>query len=376
LFFLQITGALTKRTAISATQRSPGFWKRATSSSFYIKLTNWEYWPLPVANLPVVAIWLWYALRARQLFFFTAVNPVIETGGAWGESKIGILQRIPETYLPTTLFFEKDVDFQQVIQQIEAKGLVFPIIAKPDIGERGLLVSKIKSAQDLANYMAKNRMNFLIQAFLDLPLELAVLHHRMPGESKGCITSVCVKETLKVTGDGHSSIHQLMEAYPRAKLQIPRFEAAYPELLKMVLPPGEVKELEPIGNHCRGTMFLNGNHHIDEAFTAAFDEVVRQMDGIHYGRFDMKCTSVEDIRQGKGFMVMEYNGIGAEPAHIYDPTYPVLKKYRDIFRHWKIIYRIYRRQADRGVGCMTLSEGIRSLKAYSDYKKSLRTTPV
>ena len=118
-------------------------------------------------------------------------------------------------------------------------------------------------------------------------------------------------------------------------------------------------------------MFLNGNHHIDEAFTAAFDQVAAQMKDIYYGRFDMKCTSIEDIRNGKGFMVMEYNGVGAEPAHIYDPAYRFVEKHRDIYRHWRVIYQIYKVQARKGVRSMTLSEVITRLKAYAQYKKRL-----
>jgi hypothetical protein len=57
-----------------------------------------------LTNIPVVFIWLWFALKARKLFFFTAVNPAIETGGVLGESKIIILNRIPKEVVPKTIF--------------------------------------------------------------------------------------------------------------------------------------------------------------------------------------------------------------------------------------------------------------------------------
>ena len=346
-------------------------WLRVRNSTFFIKLTNWEYWPMYVANLPLVMIWAWFALRARRLFFFSAVNPAIETGGMWGESKFNILKRIPSSHVPTTVFVKQGTDFQIMLEKMEDIGLTYPVIAKPNIGERGFLVSKIKNEAELLEYATKNPVDFLIQKFVDLPLELAVMHHRFPGREKGKVTSVCIKETLKVVGDGHSTVRELMDSYPRARFQLTRFELEFPELLDNILPAGESLELEPIGNHCRGTMFLNGNHHIDEAFTAAFDQVAAQMKDIYYGRFDMKCTSIEDIRNGKGFMVMEYNGVGAEPAHIYDPAYPFVEKHRDIYRHWRVIYQIYKVQARKGVRSMTLSEVITRLKAYAQYKKRL-----
>jgi len=346
---------------------SPGPRRR---SVFFTKLLNWEFWPVYLTNVPVILIWLWFALRAKRLFFFSAVNPVIETGGVLGESKIGILRRIPAAFVPITVFVKQGTPFPEILCSVKEAGLDFPVIAKPDIGERGFLVSKIKNEDGLRRYAAANPPDFLIQKFIGLPVELAVMHHRFPGEKGGRVTSICIKDTLKVTGDGRSTVRQLMAAYPRAQMQLARFEAGFSTLLDAVPGNGETVELEPIGNHCRGTQFLNGNEHIDEALTEVFNEVVAQMDGIHYGRFDLKCNSIEDIRRGREFMVMEYNGIAAEPAHIYDPSIPVLKKYQDIYRHWEIIYKIYRVQASRGVRCMNFGEAWQSLKKYRAYMKA------
>lgn len=324
------------------------------------------------ANLPLVMLVAWYALRARRPFFFSAVNPAIETGGMWGESKFNILRRMPDSHIPPTIFVKQGTDFQPIIQRMREVGLdVWPVIAKPDVGERGFLVTKIKDEAQLRDYLTNNPIDFLIQGFVDLPLELAVLCHRLPDSRKTTVTSICVKETLKVKGDGQSSIRQLMLRSVRASLQLPRFEAEQPELLNKVPALGQSLELEPIGNHCRGTMFLNGNEHIDAEIHAIFESVLAKMDGIHYGRFDMKCKSIEHLRSTGEFKAVEFNGIGAEPAHIYDPQYPLWKKYRDIHQHWKVIFKIYKMQAANGVEAMTLTEGIASLRAYSSYKKSL-----
>lgn len=346
--------------------------KKLKNSTFYIKLTNWEYWPFYISNIPLVFIWAWFALRARKAFFFTAVNPVIETGGMWGESKFNILRRIPNSHVPITIFVGKGTSFKRLLGKIADLELKYPLIAKPNIGERGTLVSKIKNERELKAYLKANDIDFLVQEFVDLPLELAVMHHRLPGQKKGSITSVCIKETLKVVGDGQKTVRELMLDSDRARLQLARFETNSKTLLEKVLPNGHRLELEPIGNHCRGTMFLNGNHYIDEKLIAVFDSVALQMEDIHYGRFDLKCTSLEDLKAGQGFMVMEYNGIGAEPAHIYDPSYPLWKKYMDIYRHWSIIYRIYIMQRRKGVEAMSIAEAIERLKAYMAYKKSLK----
>ena len=340
------------------------------NSPFFIKLFNWEYWPIWLANIPLIFIWLWFALKARKLFFFTAVNPVIETGGVMGESKINILNRIPKEVLPKTIFVSEDADFQGVLMKVKSLKLDYPIIAKPDVGERGLLVSKIKNEAHLQEYFETNKINFLIQEFVDLPQEWAVMHHRFPDSNGGTITSICIKESLKVKGNGKSNIRTLMAQKPRSILQIERFEKEFPNLLNQVPKEGEIVELEPIGNHSRGTKFLNGNHLIDNELIETFNRIAAQMDDIYYGRFDMKCESKEAVKNGN-FKVLEYNGIAAEPAHIYDPDYPFFKKYRDIYRHWKIIYKIYKVQKKKGVKSMTWKEMKASYKKYSDYMKSL-----
>ena len=40
------------------------------------------------------------------------------------------------------------------------------------------------------------------------------------------------------------------------------------------------------------------------------------------------------------FKIIEVNGVNSEPAHIYEPSYSLLKAYRDIFHHMEIIYEI------------------------------------
>lgn len=232
-------------------------------------------------------------------------------------------------------------------------------------------MSKIKSEQELLSYFSNNKIDFIIQEYIGLPVELSVMYHRIPDARRGRVTSLCIKETMKVQGDGKSTIEGLMVSSARAKLQLKRFKRQFSDLLKNIPERGKVVELEPIGNHCLGTMFLNGNHFIDEKLELIFDQIGMQMDDMYYGRFDLKCNSIKALKNGLGFKLMEYNGIGAEPSHIYDPSYPLFKKYKDVYKHWKIIYKIYKIQKNKGVKAMGLGEAIQRFKIYSNYQKSL-----
>ncbi len=348
-------------------------WKRFRQSTFFVKLLSWEYWPVYITNIPVIGIWLFFALRSRALFFFSAVNPVIETGGVMGESKINILNRLPKSAIPKTVFIKKEnATVNTVLDEMVLAELSFPIIAKPDVGERGFLVEKIARQEELNDYVENINVDFIIQEYIGFPEELSVMYHRMPNGEPGKVTSVCVKKTLEVLGDGVSTVEQLMQEYPRARLQLDRFRKSYSSVLKTIPKNGELIELEPIGNHCRGTTFLNGNHHIDEQLERVFDKIGIEMQGIHYGRFDLKCASIESLKAGRKFKILEFNGIASEPAHIYDPEYPVLKGYMDIFKHWKIIYKISKIQRAKGVESMSPKEAYESLVNYFKYMRSAK----
>ncbi|MFZ2898684.1 MAG: hypothetical protein WA004_08690 [Saprospiraceae bacterium] len=338
----------------------------------FLKVFVWEYWPMWMGILPTIFFWLWFALRARRLFFFSAVNPSIETGGMMGESKHRIMNHIPEEYLPDTVFVKRGMGWEEVAGAVRQKGLVYPLIAKPDVGERGFQVVVARDEGMLRAYHARNDMDFLIQDFVELPEEVSILYHRFPGAEKGAITSICLKEFLGVRGDGRSSVRQLMEREPRASLQVARFEQESPDKLAAVPAEGERLLLEPIGNHCRGTKFLSGNHLIDAELTAVFDRISHRMEGICYGRFDMKCGSIEALRRGQDFKILEFNGASAEPAHVYDPAIPVWKKYRDIFRHWQIMYHIYLAQRERGYEAMSFGEAREAWKRYWRYMKTAK----
>lgn len=309
-------------------------------------------------------------MRSRSLFFFSAVNPVIETGGVMGESKIDILNRLPHYALPQMVYIDqKKAALAEVLSAVQQAGISYPFVAKPNIGERGFLVEKIDNKKELEVYLKNITVDFIIQSFISYPLEISVLYYRMPDQAAGKITSICLKKNLSVKGDGCSTVEQLMQKYPRARFQLTRFRKDYPQLLKSIPALGEEMELEPIGNHCRGTTFLNGNKYITPQLEKVFDKMAKPMEGIYYGRFDMKCASIELLNKGEQFSVMEFNGIASEPAHIYDPSYPLTQAYRDIFQHWKIIYQIAKIQRQKGIKAMSWSEAYQSMRKYLAYMK-------
>lgn len=339
------------------------------NSPFFIRLRHWEYWPFEVVYAPVFVYWLWLSIKARSLFFFSASNPSIETGGLLGESKIDILDRIDAEYKPKTLFIPADAPTDSVLAQIDALGLTYPLIAKPNVGERGWEVEKIVSQEGVVTYSQRTHFDFLLQEYVDEPLELGVFYYRMPGQAQGVVSSIVQKEFLAIRGNGRNCIEELIQQNDRAILQLPALTKQYGHRFHDIPAAGDVITLVGIGNHSKGTKFLNANHLITPELTAVFDRISQSIDGFYFGRYDLRCRSLADLYAGRHIRIMELNGAGAEPAHIYQPGFSLREAYRVLFHHWRVLYNISRENNRRGVAYMTLSKAIQIWRRIQQTKR-------
>lgn len=337
---------------------------RLLHSRLMIKLRSWEYWPFFVVHAPLFVYWLWLSLKARSLVFFSASNPGILMGGMFGESKFEVLEKVPAALKPKMIRIGTPVDCDGVIAEISRNGLSFPLIFKPDLGERGWRVRKINGRDDVEAYVRTIHLPFLVQEFVDLPLEFGVFYVRYPEEDTGRVVSVVGKEMLTVTGDGNRTLEELILSKNRAKLQWETLQHTFSGQLNHVIPEGKRIELVSIGNHCLGTKFLNANHLISERLSKSFDRISKQVDGFYFGRYDLRAASEKDLEDGK-VMIMELNGCGAEPGHIYQPGFPLLAAQRVLFHHWRDIYRVSVQNHKKGVPYISFREARSIYKQFS-----------
>jgi len=282
--------------------------------------------------------------------------------GVIGESKYKVLQTIPDQFRPKTIFIPSSTPYHSILKQINNNKFKYPFIIKPDVGERGKDVELIHEEAELKTYLTEKSSALNIQEFIDLELEFGVMYHRMPTDQMGKITSVVQKGFLFVTGNGTSSLHDLMKAEIRISSRITYFEKKYKTDLNLVLPKGEKKYLEPIGNHCRGTTFYNANHIINDSLSEIFNDISVQIDGFYYGRFDLKVNSLEGLYAGQHMKIIELNGVSSEVAHIYDPEYKLIQAYRDVFAHMKFIYQIAKKNHEKGVAYDSLWKFLKDLR--------------
>ncbi len=324
--------------------------------NFWTQFIAWEYWPMSIFYLPVYMYWFYLGVRAKSIFFFTAVNPSIKNGGMVAASKMSILELIPQQYVPKTTLLTAPISIKKIEEALVEAGLSYPVIFKPDLGERGWKVERVTNSEEASRYLKSFNADLQIQEYIDLPFEAGVFYYRFPNEKKGTVSSIVVKELLYVLGDGISTLKQLILKKTRARLQYEKLKVIWSNELESIPAKDERVELQPIGNHNRGTAFLDGNYLIQEQLINSFDAISKQIDGFYYGRYDVRCKNAEALQNGN-VMIMELNGAASEPAHIYQSGYPILKAYKSLFHHWKVMYRISVANHKNGTPYTTFKQG-------------------
>src|SRR5690606_17904145 len=212
------------------------------------------------------------------------------------------------TVRPVTALLRKGSNADVIKQALRANSFSFPLILKPEVGERGWHVSKVTSEEELIEYLSRHQMDMIVQEFVDFPLELSIFVYKMPETGEVGVTSICEKHFLQVRGTGRHTLGELIMKQDRAVLHAERLKKKYASEWSEILPDAEIRILEEVGNHCRGTQFINRNKEIDEQIRNVMKALLSSLSGVYYGRFDLRVPSWEDLRNGNLIKIMEFNG--------------------------------------------------------------------
>lgn len=345
--------------------------QRILHRPFFIKLFNWEYWSFATVYFCIYPVWILYCIRARSLFFFSASNPTIKNGGFLCESKKDIIAIIPPQHHPPTVFFSIPSNGDIVIRDLQRANLQFPLIGKPNIGGRGRGVKVLRHENDVINYARTAYMDFHIQEFVPWKNEAGIFYIRYPDQENGIVTGIVSKEFLSVTGDGKHTILQLLQKDKRALMYLGSLIKIHGNRLNSILPEGEKLVVSPFGNHARGSKFIDASDLIDEQLNTVIDNLCKQIPDFYYGRLDIRFDTWEALKEGRNFSIIEVNGAGAEPTHIYDPKHSLFFAWKEIIRHWGILYKISIMNHKKGHRYLSFKEGIAMFKEAKEWARKL-----
>lgn len=310
-------------------------------NSFFIKLFQWEYWNSNIINAPIFFYWLYLSVRAKSLFFFNASNPSIENGGFVLEKKSDIYKLMPQALYPKTLLIPQGDSKQNIEEKITASNFNFPVIVKPDIGGKGRGVKKVNDINEAVKYIIYADFPMLVQELVEYKNEVGIFYYRFPWDVSGQISGIVGKEFLSIIGDGVSTIENLLQQNDRFILQLNAIKKI-PEInLQEIIPAGIEKVLLAFGNHARGSKFVDISNKININFEITIGSICKQIPNFYFGRLDIMYNTWEELEQGKNFSIIELNGAGSEPTHIYDATkHSIFFAWKEIAKHLKIMWKI------------------------------------
>jgi hypothetical protein len=316
----------------------------------------WAFYP------PVVAYVLYLGWRHGGLTTFCAANPRIPQGGFVGESKSEILERLAPS--GSVARFRRIAARQPsgarraiVREFMAAERLSYPIVVKPDVGERGTGVVVARDEAAMARALDRPGADLILQEYVP-GVEFGVFYARRPGAAHGWIFSLTEKRFPAVVGDGRRTLEELIlddpESNPMARLHL----RAHAPRLTRVPAAGEAVRLVELGSHCRGARFLDGGSRWTPALACEIDRISRTDPDFHFGRFDVRAESIEAFRAGR-FRVIELNGVTSESTNIYHPGRRLRDAYAILFSQWRLAFSIGREQRARGAAVPTAFELLR-----------------
>jgi len=341
-------------------------------NDFFVRLSKWETWQYLAKYIPIMPASLCYCMRSRSFWFFTPSNPTLTFGGFEGESKKEMYDQLPPGTYPKTILIRHNVSMEDALKTVSENNFAYPFAVKPDVGMMGFMFRTISNEEEFLQYHKRMPADYLVQEYVKYPLELSVFYYRFPDELRGNITGFIKKEFLSVTGDGRSNLLQLIINYDRVKFRIEEMKAKHKDKLHNIIPEGEVFYLSHALNLSRGGKLVSLAHEKDDRLLKVFDELSHYAGHFYYGRYDIKCTSIEDLKQGKNFSILEYNGCGAEPHHIYGNGNTLFEAYRIVLHHWKVLYTISKYNERNGVEYWEFRKGYKFLKNAKKHFKQLK----
>lgn len=329
---------------------APRLRKSRRARQIYWHMARWrhfEFWPMWAFYPPVIVTYLLLGLRYRSLRLPLYANPGIPNGGIVGESKFAILAQLrtdrPEVLAQLRLDL-KTLNPGAALEAVDAFvahfALSYPLVIKPDVGQRGSGVSLARSRAEVATYLGSARFVVVVQEYARFPEEVGVNYLRYPGEKTGRIVGITRKRFPEIHGDGRRTLADLILDDPRARYVAGVYFARHATKLDAVLPLGQTLRLVEAGNHCQGTIFEDGQELAAPGLSAALDELAQELSGFYVGRFDLRFASEEDLRAGRNFQIIEINGGAGEATHIYDSRMSLVAAYRILFAQLRALFEI------------------------------------
>jgi hypothetical protein len=322
---------------------------------------------MPIFYIPIIFYLIALAIRYRGLTFLSC-NPGMRFSGLYGENKAAMLHGLSHRNKEVVPIFVV-LDSRESVAEKMAKAerfmlensLGYPMVIKPDSGQRGQGVAVLRSDQELESYLNQHADKVLLQQHVEGD-EFGVFYMCSPDTKQGFIYSITEKTFPIVVGDGVSTLIELLMSSSRTHYMAEYLLELHKNRLELVLAKGENFKVVEIGSHCRGSVFVEASELITPELTEQISEIAQSIDGYYFGRFDIRVPSKEHLKKGQNIKVIEFNGVTSESTNCYDPSYSVFDAYRILFKQWQWAFKIGAKLIEQGEKKRTIAELIKELR--------------
>ncbi len=338
------------------------------------RLLKWEFWPVWIIYFPVAIYILYLGVKHRHFTLFTAANPGMVMGGVLGIKKseiLSLLKKAAPESIPNFIILKQSLSLRE--QENEVKNFVeqyqlsYPIVIKPDNGQRGEGVVIINKSAEITQALQKTVSDIIVQQYI-------------PGEEFGVFVIKEPKKTAKifsithkirptVKGDGQRSLAQLILDDPRANLMAQFLLDKHQNHHNTIPQKDQTYPIVDLGTHCRGAVFKDANFLKTKELEVFFDTVLSKAPGLFFGRFDVRVPTITKFQQAENLSILEMNGVTSEAAHIYDPEASLLAAWKTLCIQWKYAFKIGKKNLADGAKTASIAT---ILKYHHDHKQALR----
>lgn len=303
-------------------------------------------------------MWVLLAIRYRSFSLPLIASPAVHLSGMVGVAKSAVFDAAGKEarnwILPWCVYevsaAENPEQTKLVRSMLAANDLDLPVVGKPNIGCRGAGVKLLKNEQELAayinNFPAGGSIQF--QKLSQWDAEVGVFYVRYPSRAEGEVTSLTLKYTPYVVGDGSSTLGELVASDPRAGELQHLYSERHREQWEKIIAKGEPYRLVFSASHCRGAVFRDGSDLISTRLSQSLDSIFEDIPDYFYGRLDIKFRDIESLKNGENFEIIEINGASSESINIWDRDARLGAAIKTLLQQYHTLFKLGDENRKRG----------------------------
>jgi hypothetical protein len=110
-----------------------------------------------------------------------------------------------------------------------------------------------------------------------------------------------------------------------------------------------------------GSRWHDASRHVTPELEARLDTIACSMREFHYGRFQLRFASIDELMRGENFSVVEINGIRSGTSRDCVPALPLAEVYRRLADQQRIMFLIGEKNRARGFAPAGCADVLKSL---------------